>query len=105
MLNIGKMDKRVALERFKETITMSGAPVAEWETMAVVWAELIKQSADEFLAGFGEAENETAIFRIRYHPGLTTADRVTYEGTEYNLKEITPLGRREALELRCEVTQ
>jgi hypothetical protein len=48
------------------------------------------------------AETGTVIFGVGYRPGVTTADRVTYDGTPYGLKEIKELGRRDALELRGE---
>jgi len=61
----------------------------------------VQQSAAEFLTGFGEAENGTIVFRIRYVSDLTTADRVAYAGAVYDLKEIKEIGRRRDLELRA----
>ena len=104
MLNIGKMDRRVTLERAMK-VKRNGEVVSTWTTLATVWAEIIQQSASEFFTGYGEAETGTVIFRIRYRPEITTEDRVTYDGTVYNLKEITELGRRDALELRGEAVQ
>ncbi|QKJ91108.1 phage head closure protein [Agrobacterium pusense] len=103
MINIGRMDRRVAIERQTEIVKPSGDVVKTWTTIAVVWAEIIQQSATEFFTGYGEAETGSVIFRIRYLPGITTADRVTYNGSGYGLKEIKELGRYEALELRGEV--
>lgn len=105
MMNIGKMDRRITIERLTETTKPSGRVVKAWTPIATVWAEIIQQSAAEFFTGFGEAETRTMIFRIRYVANITTADRVTYNGTAYNLKEIKELGRREALELRGEVVE
>jgi SPP1 family predicted phage head-tail adaptor len=103
MLNIGSMDRRITIERQVETVSPSGAPRETWEPLATVWAEVLQQSANEFFTGYGEAETGTVIFRIRYRPGITTADRVTYDGVSYGLKEIKEIGRRDALELRGEV--
>ncbi|MDX0605408.1 phage head closure protein [Sinorhizobium medicae] len=100
MLNIGKMDRRITIERETETVKPSGSVVKAWATVATVWAEVVQQTASEFFTGYGEAENGTVIFRIRWMPGLTTADRVSYAGKVYDLKEITELGRRDGLELR-----
>jgi SPP1 family predicted phage head-tail adaptor len=102
MLNIGNMDRRVTIESETETTKPSGSVVKVWTPVATVWAELIQQSATEFFTGFGEAETGTVIFRVRYRPGITTADRVTYDGTAYGIKEIKEIGRRDALELRGE---
>ncbi|WP_041694468.1 phage head closure protein [Agrobacterium tumefaciens] len=103
MINAGKMDRRITIERQTEIVKPSGDVVRAWATVAVVWAEIIQQSATEFFTGFGEAETGSIIFRIRYMPGITTADRVSYNGNAYGLKEIKEIGRYEALELRGEV--
>lgn len=103
MINAGKMDRRITIERQTETVKPSGDVVKAWATVAVVWAEVLQQSATEFFTGFGEAETGSIIFRIRYMPGITTADRITYSGNAFGLKEIKELGRYEALELRGEV--
>lgn len=103
MINIGNMDRRITIERSTETVKSSGDVVKAWTIVAVVWAEIIQQTASEFFTGYGEAETGTVIFRVRYYPGITTADRVTYNGNSYGLKEIMEFGRFDALELRGEV--
>ncbi len=103
MINAGKMDRRITIDRQTETVKPSGDVSKVWTPIAVVWAEVLQQSATEFFTGFGEAETGSIIFRIRYMPGITTADRVTYNGSVYGLKEIKEIGRYEALELRGEV--
>lgn len=100
MLNIGNMDRRITIERETETVKPSGSVVKAWTHVATVWAEIVQRTASEFFTGYGEAENGSVIFRVRYHPGITTADRVSYAGKVYDLKEITELGRRDGLELR-----
>lgn len=102
MLNIGNMHRRITIERQTEIVKPSGSVLKAWTPVANVWAEVLQQSASEFFTGYGEAETGTVIFRVRYRPGITTADRVTYDGTAYGLKEIKELGRRDALELRGE---
>ncbi|MEY9375882.1 phage head closure protein [Rhizobium leguminosarum] len=102
MLNIGNMDRRISIERETEAVSPSGDARKAWAPIATVWAEVLQQTASEFFTGYGEAETGTVIFRVRYRPGITTADRVTYDGKPYGLKEIKELGRRDALELRGE---
>ncbi|GGA77979.1 hypothetical protein GCM10011491_01440 [Brucella endophytica] len=102
MLNIGKLDRRITIERETEIVKPSGSVVKVWTPLATVWAEVLQQTASEFFTGYGEAETSTVIFRVRYRPGITTADRVSFNGTAYGIKEIKELGRRDALELRGE---
>lgn len=105
MLNIGSMDRRITIEHETETVMPSGSVIRAWTPVATVWAELIQQTASEFFTGYGEAETGTVIFRVRYRPGITSADRVTYDGTAYGIKEIKELCRRDALELRGEAVK
>lgn len=104
-MRAGKLDRTIAVERKTETVTPSGSVVTAWTNLATVRAEIVQQSASEFLTGFGEAEAGTVIFRIRYLPDITTADRVTYAGQVYDLKEIVEIGRRRGLELRATATR
>ncbi|MEP9373531.1 phage head closure protein [Mesorhizobium sp. KR1-2] len=101
MIRAGKLDRSIVIERKTETVSETGAVVSAWLNIATVRAEIVTQSTAEFLTGFGEAENGTIVFRTRYLAGITTADRVSYAGKVYDLKEITEIGRRRGLELRA----
>lgn len=101
MIKAGKLDRQIIIERETETVAASGAVSKAWATVATVRAELVQRSADEYLAGFGEADTGNAVFRIRYLSEITTADRVTCDGVAYDIDEIAEQGRRRALELRC----
>lgn len=103
MLNIGKLDRRITIERQTETVKPSGSVSKVWTPVLTVWAETLQQSATEYFTAMGEVETGAMIFRIRWIDALTTADRVIYNGAPYGIKEIKELGRREALELRAEV--
>ena len=103
-MRAGKLDRTITIERKTETVSPTGAVVAAWLNIATVRAEIVTQSASEFLTGFGEAESGTIAFRIRYLADITTADRVSYAGTIYNLKEVAEIGRRSGLELRAVAT-
>ena len=102
MLNIGQMNRRVTIERLTEKLSPSRDVVKTWASLATVWAEVLQQTASEFFTGYGEAETGTVIFRVRYRPGITTADRVICDGISYGLKEIKEIGLRDGLELRGE---
>lgn len=103
-MRAGKLDRQINIERLTETITPSGGSIKAWQVIATVRSELVQQSATEFLTGFGEAESGTAIFKMRYLPDITTADRVVYGSAVYDLKEIKEIGRRRGMELRVVAT-
>ncbi|WP_328591732.1 phage head closure protein [Pararhizobium mangrovi] len=99
-MRAGKLDRTISLERQTETVADSGAISKTWTKIATVRAEIVTASMHERLTGYGEAENGNVVFRIRYLAGLTTADRVTYDGKHFDLDEIVEIGRRRGLELR-----
>lgn len=103
MLNAGRMNRRIVIERVTETVKPSGSVSKVWTQLAMVWGEMIQQTATEFFTGYGEAETGTVVFRVRYRPGITTADRVNYQGQSYGIAEIKEIGNRAGLELRSEV--
>lgn len=103
-MRAGKLDRTIAIERLTETVTPTGSVVTAWTNIATVRAQIVTQSASEFLTGYGEAEAGTIVFRIRYIAGITTADRVSYGGQIYDLKEVAEIGRRRGLELRAVAT-
>lgn len=104
MLNIGNLDRLVTIERFTETKNEHHTPVSAWTEFVTLWAEVLQHVADEGEAGMGEAQTDTLMFRTRYFAGVTTADRLVFEGRVFNLKGITEIGRRDALELRAVAT-
>lgn len=101
MIKAGKLDRQITITREAETVAASGAVSKAWAPVATIRAELVQRNADEYLAGFGEADAGGAVFRIRYVDGITTADRVTFDGVTYDIDEVAELGRRRGLELRC----
>jgi SPP1 family predicted phage head-tail adaptor len=100
MMRAGKLDRLITIERQTETVAASGAVAKTWAVVATVRAELVQQNAEEYLAGFGETEGGGAVFRIRYLAGITTADRLVYDGAAFDIDEVVEIGRRRALELR-----
>jgi len=99
-MRAGKLDRQITIERKTKTKTPTGSVVETWQEVTSLRAEIVQQTATEFFTGYGEAENGMIIFRTRYLGGITTADRVTYNGTAFNLKEIKEIGRRRGYELR-----
>ncbi len=103
-MRAGQLNRVISIDRLTTTLNGNRSSVSAWTNIDTVRAEIVQQSATEFLSGFGEAESGTIIFRIRYLPGITTADRVTYAGKPYDLKEVSEIGRRRGLELRAVAT-
>lgn len=105
-MRAGKLDRTITIRRkWHEAVSPTGAAVSSWVDIATVRAEIVTQSASEFLTGFGEAENNTVVFRIRHRADITITDRIAYGGWLYDIKEMTEIGRKRGLELRAVVTK
>ena len=100
MIRAGSLSHRVSLERLEEAVGASGEVVATWTAYAEVWAERVTLTAEEFLAGMGEGERRSVVFRIRWRPDVQLSDRIVADGIAYGLTEIVELGRKAGLELR-----
>lgn len=104
-MRIGPLRKRVTLQGDAGTTQDAyGQPIAAWQTIATVWAEVTPTSgAERFVPG---AAQETAVashrIRIRYRSGVTPGMRALYEGRVLDIERVDdPTGRRAELALIC----
>lgn len=95
----------VTVQRYTSTVDEYGTPVKDWTDLARLRAEVIERSTEEFIRDVGVTSTTSAVFRTRYLAGLTNADRVVFDGENFNIREVTPIGRRKGLELRCEAME
>lgn len=102
----GKLDKRIEVQRKGETITPAGSVIEAWSLLIRLRAEVLQQSATEFLREPGEAERTAIVFRVRWpSTEITLGDRILHRATAYDLVEIKEVGRKRGLELRCEAVK
>lgn len=105
MMQAGKLDRSIELQREVETVDDYGQKSSAWTTFATVRAKLDTFISKEQAQDFGENTRALVMFTIRHVTGLTTGDRVLYEGTAFDIVHIAEIGRRRGLELRCEATR
>lgn len=102
MMRAGKLDREVMIERSTTTLDSAGTPLMTWATLATLRAQLIDDVTDEKRRDLGASTERTVTFKTRHFPGVTVADRLTYDGEPFNLLHIKEIGRRRGLELRAE---
>lgn len=100
-MRAGKLDKFIDVIRATSTVDSYGTPQESWTTYASMRAQMISANTEEFMRAFGSSSETATVFRIRYRDDLALSDIVVFQGRSFNLKEITELGRREGLDLRC----
>lgn len=99
MMEAGKLDREIVVERLITTLDEFGGEVTTWSPLATVPAEVNPISDGErFRAGQIGAQ-VTHRFRIRWGIGVKPTDRVLYDGLVFELHGVKEVGRREGQEL------
>lgn len=101
-MRTGKLDRSIVVQRMTETVAAAGTVSPTWATVATMRAELVTDASDETPEAFGEADRARLTFRTHYLAGLSTADRVLFDGAAHNIKRLVEIGRRRGLELTVE---
>ena len=102
-MRAGKLDNTIEIRRQADDgVDEYGNPVpGTVSTVATLRAQIVQASTDEFIRAWGANDETVIIFRTRWLDDMTLSDTVRHDGTDFNLKEIKPIGRRRGLELRC----
>lgn len=100
-MRAGKLDRTITLQSFTNTVDEYGTPVETWTDKATLRAQVVQSSTEEFIRAYGASDETVIIFRTRFLAGVTNADRIVYEGENFNIKETKEIGRRKGLELRA----
>lgn len=96
----GSMDRRVSLYHRVLTQNAQGEQVPSYPSAyTTVWAEKLDQRAREYFAAQGTQAEATTRFRIRYRDDVLMTDRLVLGGVNYDIVQISEIGRREGLEL------
>lgn len=98
-MRIGKLDRRVLIERPVETQNEFGEPVKTWVTVATVWAEVTPLSGRELFAAQQIVPEASLRIRIRYRSDIDETMRITHDGKVYGVQHIAEIGRRDGLEI------
>jgi SPP1 family predicted phage head-tail adaptor len=102
-MRAGKLDNVVQIVRPGGWVDDGwGNEVPGAETIvATMRAQVLQASTEEFMRAWGSTSETAMIFRIRHVDGVAITDKIRHDGTNYDIKEIKPIGRRRGLELRC----
>lgn len=100
-MRAGNLDREITIQHNTYEIDDMGNPAYTWTDLAMVRAQIMQASTEEYIRAYGASDETAIIFRIRWLDGITNADRTVYEGVNHNIKETKEIGRRKGLELRC----
>lgn len=100
-MRAGKLDKSITIERPTTAVDIYGTPVTAWVPVATMRGQIINAATEEFIRGQGASSETSITFRTRWLDDVTVANRITYDGAAYDIKETKELGRRRGLDIRC----
>jgi len=98
-MDAGGLDRLVTLQRATWETDPYGQEIATWHDLATVFAEVRQSGGKEFFAAAQIQASKRVVFFIRWYPGLTVLDRVSYDGTLHNIAEVREISRRDGVEL------
>jgi len=91
-MQAGRLDQRVTIQSKSVTRDAYGAEVITWTDVATVWMEVQPLSGREYVAMRQAQSDVTTRFTARYRSGMTTAMRLLWRATPYNITEIIDQG-------------
>jgi SPP1 family predicted phage head-tail adaptor len=103
-MRAGQLNARVYIQQLGSTQDAVGQVVQSWTTLSTVWSNIKHNSGLESIRAGAEMSVVKASVRIRYNPAVTTAMRVVYGTTKYQIHAVLhDIGRKEYTDLVCEV--
>lgn len=99
----GTYDRRLTIQVEGKTQTNTGQLTTAWTDLySDIPARIKYESGNQGYENEQRVSSNTVLFEIRFANGIKPGMRVIYEGENYNIFYVAELGRRVALQLRCE---
>ncbi|MEQ1405641.1 phage head closure protein [Neorhizobium sp. Rsf11] len=101
-MRAGKLDRTIRIDQWQESPEPDeyGTVEPRFVPLTTLRAQVVQSSTEEFIRAFGASDESVIVFRTRWLAGVTNADRIVYEGQDFNIKEVKEIGRHRGLELR-----
>lgn len=100
MMRSGALDRTIRIQAVAYEDDGTGNQIETWTDLAVVRAQLLQASTEEFQRSWGTSSEPTYVFRVRWLNGVTLGHRIIHDGIIREIKEIKEIGRRKGLEIR-----
>jgi SPP1 family predicted phage head-tail adaptor len=103
-MRAGELNRLIKLKRVLTTTdpdTLEKIESGEVYASSVPATVVFRSGNERYSDGLNIIER-VAVIKIRYRSDVKNSDIVEYEGKDYSVEFIKPLGRRQGLELTCE---
>lgn len=101
-MNIGRLDRRVTIEKVVKVRDAYGQVSENWGVFKEVWASVTWQRAGEKLEQGRETSATKALFYIRYMEGITSEMRLSFQSKKWNILDVSYKDRNGSIEILAE---
>ena len=101
-MRAGNLDRVITIQRRTTGIDLYGTPIETWTDYATIRGQLLKNATDDREGQRGHTTDILLNFRIRFVASLSLNDRLLYQGQQYQVTQISEIGRRVGMDLTCE---
>lgn len=98
-VGIGQLDERVDIYTYTTSPNGYGEAVRTYTSLISCWAKVTVESGSESRQAEQELATRNVKFIVRYYPGINEKCRVTYDSENYDITNVTPIGRNNYLQL------
>ncbi len=101
---IGSLNQRITIEVPTDARDALGQPIAAWQLVATVWADVRHVSGMQTVQADAEGSSVKASIRIRRRNGIDAGMRIRFADLIYDIRAVIPVGAgREFIDIACEV--
>lgn len=94
LLDPGELHHKVQIQAADVTTDDDGSIIETWRTIATVWANPNPTSGGERWKDAALATSNLFIFKMRYFRGLTTKNRILFDGRTFDIKNVQDVNER-----------
>ncbi len=101
-MRAGPLDRRITIRRNQPIQGGSGALKDNWVALQTVWAAVKYDRGSERFVTQQVVGQGVVTFVIRWSTTMsiiTVTDRVSFDGRDYDIRDVRELGRREGIEI------
>ena len=98
-IRAGSLDRRITVQQATTTLDSFGEPIKAWADLCTVWAQVKPVGGNERFQGQQVNPEVDTRFIIRYRTDVRVAQRVVYDGEQYDVLGILEIGRHAGQEL------
>lgn len=102
-MQAGQLNHRITIEQRTSGEDAWGQPVDTWATVAELWASVRYLSGLSAIKSGADVSISKVSVRIRHRTGLDAGMRVLHDGQVFDIQAVLPDGKRQFVDLVCEV--